>query len=319
MARYSATESIGVNAVETIVLRDIGWIFRAQPVVDMGIDAHVELVEDGDPTGQLIGVQIKSGPSHVRETAAAYVFRGTMTHLNYWINHSLPVILVLHLPEPGETFWVQITAEKVTRHEKGWTIEIPKSNKLGRESKPALQSAFDGSPEQQRMRKLAIDEPLMRHIKTGGKVSIELEQWINKSLGRSPVKVFVYDNEGVETLQQEWGVMYTGYTPTTLAKALFPWARARVDEEFYEANADDEDPRQSLMRAIDRDNGYYSSPRNRQDIYPYTNSSGEVNHYRLELTLNSLGKAYLQVSGYASRGEATVIPKKKQQHGGPAT
>ena len=47
MARYSTTERIGVNAVEHIVLHELGWIFREQPIVDMGIDAHIERVDDG--------------------------------------------------------------------------------------------------------------------------------------------------------------------------------------------------------------------------------------------------------------------------------
>ncbi|TSP10642.1 DUF4365 domain-containing protein [Cupriavidus campinensis] len=44
MARFNATEQIGVNAVQRIVLRELEWIFREQPVIDMGIDAQIELV-----------------------------------------------------------------------------------------------------------------------------------------------------------------------------------------------------------------------------------------------------------------------------------
>lgn len=47
MERYSATERIGVNAVERIVVSELGWIFREQPIMDMGIDAQIELVENG--------------------------------------------------------------------------------------------------------------------------------------------------------------------------------------------------------------------------------------------------------------------------------
>jgi len=57
-SRYSATERIGVNAVEAIVLNDFKWIFRGQPISDMGIDAHIERVDEGTPSGKLIAVQM---------------------------------------------------------------------------------------------------------------------------------------------------------------------------------------------------------------------------------------------------------------------
>jgi len=53
MGRFTKTERIGVNAVERIVLDDLGWIFREQLIVDLGIDAHIELVEH-EPTGKLV-------------------------------------------------------------------------------------------------------------------------------------------------------------------------------------------------------------------------------------------------------------------------
>jgi len=302
MGRFDPTEQIGVNAVQSIVLSKLGWIFREQPVIDMGIDGQIELVEHGNPTGKLIAVQIKTGPSHAKETDVAYVFRGKLAHLDYWTNHSLPVILVLHLPNSEETFWVQVNAERVTRTGQSWTIAIPKCNRLGEATAGALTAVFDGTPAQQRMRKLAIDEPLMRHIKGGGKVSVELEDWINKSLGRSPVQVFIYDEDGKETLQQEWGVAYTRYTPKSLAEALFPWAVAYIDEDFYEDNQDEEDPGMTLTRAIDIDNGFYPPQRDPENVYPYTNSSGEVDYYRLQLFLNPLGEAFLLMSEYAANG-----------------
>jgi hypothetical protein len=203
MGRFSPTEQIGVTAVAHIVFKELKWIFREQPICDMGIDAQIELVVDEKPTGKLIGVQIKAGPSHFEETDDAYVFRGKLIHLDYWTNHSLPVILVAHFPKADETFWVHVDANKVRQAGKSWTIEIPKGNKLGAGSREVLTPMFDGSPVQQRMRKLSIDERLMRHISNGGKVSIELEDWINKGLGRSTVQVYIHDRHGKEVRNKE--------------------------------------------------------------------------------------------------------------------
>jgi len=299
MARFDPTERVGVNAVERIVLEDLDWIFREQPVIDMGIDAHIELVEEGRPSGKLIAVQIKTGPSHFRETDDAYVFRGSLTHLDYWTNHSLPVILVAHLPDVAQTYWVHVDASKVHRAEKSWTILIPKINIFNADARDALAALFDGTPAQQRMRKLAIDEPLMRHIQDGGKVSVELEDWINKSLGRSTVQVFIHDESGNETLKREWMTYFIGYGMKELAEAIFPWAVASVDEEFYEENNEFEE---SIYDSLAEDDDYpYTAPvTDPNEVYPYANSSGEIDMYRLKLDLNELGEAYLLVSDYAA-------------------
>lgn len=58
--RYNKVERQGVNAVEKLVINDFDWIFRDQPSVDVGVDALVEQVLDGNPTGQILALQIKS-------------------------------------------------------------------------------------------------------------------------------------------------------------------------------------------------------------------------------------------------------------------
>ncbi len=304
MARYSTTERIGVNAVEHIVLNELSWIFREQPIVDMGVDAHIERVDDGWPTGKLAALQIKTGSSHFHESGDVFVYYGSLTHLDYWSEHSLPVLLVAHFPESNQTLWSLVNESNAERSAKGWKIDIPKGNVFGEASREQLAAIFEGSPAEQRLRKLSIDEPLMRHITDGGKVSVELEEWINKSLGRTPVQVFIHDKHGNETLSQDWFQYYTGYGVKELAEALFPWATAIVDEEFYEEHADqEEDWRDALSGAIDEDNGIIHGAPDPDAVYPYSEAAGEVESYRLELKLNELGKAFLTVSDYLSQDE----------------
>lgn len=293
MARYSTTERIGINALESIVLNDLGWIFREQPIADMGIDAQIERVDDGSPTGKLIALQIKTGMSQFRETDDAFIYYGSLVHLDYWTGHSLPVILVAHLPESGQTMWALIDETTVRRTGKKWKIAIKKSNMLGQETLDALEKVSEGTPGQQRLRQLSIDEPLMRHIEKGGKVSVELEDWVNKSLGRTPVRVFVHDEDGNETLSQDWFLYYTGYGMKGLAEALFPWATASVDADFYDEQGDPDEG----------DNGLAWPDQASDAIYPYTEAGGEIDYYRLVLTLNDLGRGFLTVSEYLSRCE----------------
>jgi len=105
MPRYNPTEHIGMAAVDLIVTGELGWIFRPQPMADMGIDAHIELVVDGEPTGALVAAQVKTGPSHFHEEVDAYVYYGDLAHLDYWTGHSLPVLLIAHLPDNGPKPW----------------------------------------------------------------------------------------------------------------------------------------------------------------------------------------------------------------------
>ncbi|ADJ65894.1 DUF4365 domain-containing protein [Herbaspirillum seropedicae] len=303
MARYDPKEQIGVNAVQKIVLKELGWIFREQPLVDMGIDAHIELVQD-EPTGKLVALQIKTGPSHFVEREDAYVFRGSLTHLEYWINHSLPVILVAHFDEENETYWVLVDEGKVRRAGKSWTIAIPKENKLGKKTRAALAKVFAGSPAQNRMRRLAIDASLMRHVKAGMKVSVELEDWVNKGLRRGNVTVYVYDKYGRETLSKEWFQYYMHRPMKELVETLFPWSVASIDVDFYDENCEDNQDIYSVVsRMADHDNGFEYESAGEKEIYPYKNDSGEVDCYRLQLRLNQLGRAFLLVSDYLEGAE----------------
>lgn len=151
MARYSNTERLGVNAVENIVIKSLNWIFRDQPIVDVGVDALIERVNDGMPTGKLVAVQIKTGASHFEDKGDALIYYGKKIHLEYWSGHSLPVLLIAHLPERNETFWVHVEKSSVTPTKLGWKIEIPKINVLGAESAERLSAIFEIQAVQQNL------------------------------------------------------------------------------------------------------------------------------------------------------------------------
>ena len=66
MSNSNQKDRKGVNLTERQVL-EAGLIFREQPVSDYGIDAHIEIENNGKATGRLIAVQIKSGPTCFKE------------------------------------------------------------------------------------------------------------------------------------------------------------------------------------------------------------------------------------------------------------
>jgi Domain of unknown function (DUF4365) len=109
-------ERIGVHGVATLIIDALGWKFREQHESDWDIDAIVEVAVDDVPTGRLIALQIKSGQSYFDEVSpsADWVLRGPKRHLSYWLEHQLPVLVVLFDPRTQSAYWVQVTQQTAT-------------------------------------------------------------------------------------------------------------------------------------------------------------------------------------------------------------
>lgn len=138
MVRYSNTERLGVIETDKIFTKSIGWIFREQPIVDVGLDALIEQAEEGDPKGKFLALQIKTGKSHFHITNAKLVHYVSNIHYNYWLNLDIPIIIVAHIPETEETYWCQICDDNFVRTKKRWKIEIHKTQTLDFNAKSHL-------------------------------------------------------------------------------------------------------------------------------------------------------------------------------------
>lgn len=136
--RYSPTERIGVNAIERIVIEELQWIFRDQPLVDTGIDAIIEVVKEGNPTCRFIATQIKSGKGNFYEKEKSYTYYASDIHYNYWTKSNLPVILIGYIHENSEAYWEVIEENNFVRIKKRWKIEIPKKQKFSTKSENRL-------------------------------------------------------------------------------------------------------------------------------------------------------------------------------------
>ncbi|WP_404969912.1 DUF4365 domain-containing protein [Vibrio campbellii] len=122
---------IGVSICEQNFLEHDDWVFRAGEVFDYGVDAQIELVQGGNATGRVLALQLKTGTSFFSEkNGDGYIFRSDMEHYNYWLNHSLPVLLVLCNPDTRDVFWVEITHSNTKVTGKGWKVTIPFDNCL---------------------------------------------------------------------------------------------------------------------------------------------------------------------------------------------
>jgi len=138
MNRYSNTERLGVIETDQIVTKYLGWIFREQPIVDVGIDALIEQSEEGNPKGRFLAAQIKTGKGNFYVSDKKLTYYASHIHYNYWLNLEIPIILIAHIPESEKTYWQVISEETFKKSNKRWKIEIPKKQELNEKSKDKL-------------------------------------------------------------------------------------------------------------------------------------------------------------------------------------
>lgn len=109
----------------------LGFAFRVQHDEDYGVDAHAELIEDERPTGRLLGIQLKTGPSYLKEAHEdSYVFRADSRHVEYWLDHCLPVLICLCDLDSRLVYWQAVDTETATSTGKGFKVLIPMSQRL---------------------------------------------------------------------------------------------------------------------------------------------------------------------------------------------
>ena len=141
VSRSDQQGDIGVYAVGLKVTQELGWIFRSQPLRDIGIDAQVEVIDNNKSKAELLALQIKSGKSWFGETnEQGIIFRGDPNHLEYWQKYPLSVIVVLYDDRNKTAYWQVVSAETVINTGKGWKMIIPFSQKLDNSSQSSLKA-----------------------------------------------------------------------------------------------------------------------------------------------------------------------------------
>jgi hypothetical protein len=138
----------GVRLVDGIVSDELKWILRDLRKDDIGIDGQIEIVDKKrGATGRLLAVQIKCGDTYFSEEfEEGYIYRGEIKHLHYWLEHSLPVIVVICDAHMGICYWQEVTSSNTRLIKKTWKMIIPKSNVLSSHSKNSL-TKLSGHPQ----------------------------------------------------------------------------------------------------------------------------------------------------------------------------
>ncbi len=102
----------------------------------------------GQGTGRHIAAQVKTGPSFFGAPSSnGWWFPFGDKYRQYWLNHDLPVIIVLVDLESRTAYWQAVTTDTVRSTGEGWKIEVPRDQLLGDGSLAAL-SALADAPRQ---------------------------------------------------------------------------------------------------------------------------------------------------------------------------
>lgn len=137
--RFSRVEKAGLNAVRHILAEKLGW---SPEVVenDFGVDLRAEICDSSEnPTGRLLGFQVKSGLSYFKEKRGEnIVFRFSPAHYAYWLSCSFPIVIVLYNTTSHTAIWAHVTPENCTKTGRRWKLLVPISQELSSASATEL-------------------------------------------------------------------------------------------------------------------------------------------------------------------------------------
>lgn len=128
----------GITLLKRFFEKEFKWIFRPNHKEnDFGIDVYLDIIlEYGQVTGKSIACQVKTGPSYFKEkNEAGWVYRGEMAHLNYYLNHDIPVMIIIVDEVEEKAYWCYCDPTKTERAGENWKITIPFGSVLTKESK----------------------------------------------------------------------------------------------------------------------------------------------------------------------------------------
>lgn len=116
-------------------------------VRDVGIDGLAEENDGGFFTGRVVRLMFKAGRTFFSNPdAGGWLYRGANAELSYWLSCSLPVVLLVHNPDRGFTYWHHVTPETVTFTREDWKILISSEQVLSAGARPALTAIARGTP-----------------------------------------------------------------------------------------------------------------------------------------------------------------------------
>lgn len=306
----NAIERVGIYQCGTRA-EEWGWLFREQPVNDIGIDAHIEYVVNGEPC-QLLALQIKSGPSwFLRVSNGCVVFYDiSPRQYLYWTRNALPCVLVLYNPETKECIWQELSADTIKKVGKGYRVDVPLSQAFLDESSHELLLNLKNLPRHMlNYNFLQSQKYFMQVIECGGVVKLHAKEWVNKTSGRGSIRLLVDEDADGSSREYVYPYWFPFTSYSDVFRRLFPWADFEVDHDFYED--DDLESWHQYECYYDGESGewlqvgdsfeVFRSALDSLDPMRSIDHAGEIAEFMMNLQLNDLGRSFLAVDDYLTQ------------------
>lgn len=125
----------------------LGWGPLPVNQHDLGTDYFLQVRDENlEDLGLVVGVQVKSGKTAFREPkrepggeVVGWWFRDSdRRHIEWWLGHAVPHLVVLHDLATRESYWAQVTPEAVLPAGKGAKLLVPKSQVVDVANREAL-------------------------------------------------------------------------------------------------------------------------------------------------------------------------------------
>lgn len=133
----AASNSLQGDLGETLVelaVKLAGHAYSRNTGPDFGVDGRIEILRPNGAgrvaTGREIAVQAKRGRFVVKRTRRGYSHYFSEAHRNYWLGHSLPVILAWSSPNDDTVRWQRVTEDTIRRTQNGFAVDLPLSSDL---------------------------------------------------------------------------------------------------------------------------------------------------------------------------------------------
>lgn len=189
----------------------------------------------------------------------------------------------------------------------GFFVKVPMNQVFLSESSSQKLLSFTNLPQHiTNYNFLLSQKKFMQIIQSGGEVKLHSTEWVNKSSGKGDTELIVNDGKSVQKYSYPYWFPFTPYTE--VFPRLFPWAIFSADEEFFEEN--DMNLWREYHCYYDKEDGEWlvvgdTFEEFRKKLSPMRSidHAGEVAEYMMILSLNELGKAFLNVDKFVSQNQ----------------
>lgn len=108
----------------------------------------------------------------------------------------LPVFLIFHDPDKNQTLWKRVDDAAVKRTNKGWSIEVPRTNVLDETARATFEKVRELTEEEKRRERLKEEIGLIEAIQRSVSAQIAITVDENEDISVSSIKVVCKDEAG---------------------------------------------------------------------------------------------------------------------------